>query len=973
MISGAALKRLSLWLLQTAVFLLIPGLLFHAGLRHIDQLRYNDGLIAVEQKIEETLASFATHAATEEFMAQTFYRAFYEMLRGNPVAVIRNYHKRLDAGFDYMLWAPSNRLLDSTVDPESFSGDWKMGLRSINDLFTKKAKDFEPSNEEIDNARRLFGPQVIFSSMTGCLSQKNRRLLAFDSSRQSPLCWIGSFKGLTLVILVKPEIVKGASKGLDYYMNYLHDNSASYILGFVRNDKVKASGEIPDKDFATRILEQHSLKNGVKFATPQAHFFLRIVGEDLTLFACVSKNKISAGKVNASFVWLMLLSAFLVSGLAELKVLSIRFSISRKLFLLFIYSSGLPLTMLFFVGYDYLNQKQYAMFDDLHAQGTHFLKNFDERFKSEEALRVFRIKDAIADLKESILTRGLTAASYKIFSEKLVQDIEDPTDLRQYMVASAADFIGTRDAVYLNGQRTSFLTEQLKQDSRKKRDDEAKAITTLIRFILANLNGDPSDSAAATEIEMLAESIMQKSLLEVQSEFLRANGQITLMGLAQRSNLAYIELMSLFSGNKYDFLQMTIWGPDILEDGYIKRQFLNANRNIPDLQLGIINEESDLYFPKSVVKNTVLRDYVGQFTHRPVPPRQFVTLDHQDYLIMGLRGKSLANFSLFALYPVSKIKDQIYREKSRLVTFGIVSLVLALILGQILSYSFLFPLRILAEGADAIRLRNFEARLPGLGRDEFGEMAEVFNTTMIDLEELKVAGAVQEHLLPKQLPEFANCSIHAQSFSLGDLGGDYYDCFTSNIGNLCLLTGDVSGHGVGAALIMAMAKAAIMKLEDLHNSPAELLLRMHRLIAATKQDQVKTMAFQFFNVDMQNLKACYTNAGSWPPLIIHPELQSVSEISLPGPRLGALKRPVFKSIEMSFSPGEALLLYTDGLIKARDMRGQMVGLDTFKRLAVQSYDVCPHKYFNNLMSAHRLMTGNNELQDDSTMIIVVFS
>jgi sigma-B regulation protein RsbU (phosphoserine phosphatase) len=411
----------------------------------------------------------------------------------------------------------------------------------------------------------------------------------------------------------------------------------------------------------------------------------------------------------------------------------------------------------------------------------------------------------------------------------------------------------------------------------------------------------------------------------------------------------------------------------VLEQSYVRRQFLNASRNIDHLQLGMINEFSSLAFPTEFAGNATLRDYARKFTHRPVPPRQFITINHQDYLIMGFRGKYMSYFNLFGLYPARLIRDKIYHEKQRLISFGFVSLLLAMILGQLLSYSFLFPLRILAEGAEAIQQRNFDKRLPGLGRDEFGEMARVFNTTMVDLEELKVAGAVQDHLLPHTLPELAGCRIYARSFSRGDLGGDYYDCFISADNRLCLLTGDVSGHGAGAALIMAMAKAAIMKLENLHNAPAELLVRMHQLIAATGQHQLKTMSFQFFNIDVTSRQAVYSNAGSWPPLLISHDQKTVSEISLPGPRLGALKKPQFTSSELSFGNGETLLLYTDGLIKALDLRGQMIGLENFKKMAAENFAADPQIFFDRLMAAHRIKTGNQELQDDTTLIIVVFA
>ena len=969
-------RRIGKWLLQTAIFLLIPVFLLYAGLHHIDQLRYNDRLLAVEQKIEKTLAIFSMHANAEEFLARTFRRAFFDMIKGDPTATIKNYHQRLAGGFDYMLWDHSNRLLAGTVDPNNYNGNWKQCLNSIRTVFSIRANHFEPTDEDIINARRILGPQMLLSALPECLSEDNKVLLMHDSSGLAPRYWIAAHQGLVLIALVKPEAIKNSLHGLNYYLNYLHASDTPFITGFIKNEQIVASGQLPDQEQAAGILQQHSLKNGLKLETAQAHYFMRIVERDLTLFACASKESLSAGRSSAPVTWLLfflMLPYLAYSGFAAVRNTSVRLSISRKLLLLFIYSNGLPLSMLFFVGYDYLAQKQHAMFDEIHGHGTSFLKNFDERFKSEEALQIFRARRAVADLKNSYRKNGITAPPFNVFVDLVKHDLESRSDIRIFMVASAANFIGTREAVYIDDQHITTGDEVLSIKTRRKKDEEAQAFTSLMRYMLSHLNGEPTDTRAATEIEMLAESIMQKSLMEVQNEFLQSNGQITHMGLGIRRSPAYIELISQDSGNKYDYLLMIIWNTDILEANYIKHQFLNASRNIDDLKLGVINEDSNLYIPAELSANEVLREYARQFTHRPVPPRQFINIDHQDYLIMGFRGKYLGNFNLFGLYPANKIKDQIYQEKSRLVSFGIVSLVLALILGQLLSYSFLFPLRILAEGAEAIQRRDFEKRLPELGRDEFGEMAQVFNTTMIDLEELKVAGAVQEHLLPRQIPDFAGCRIHAQSFSRGDLGGDYYDCFSYKNDGFCLLTGDVSGHGVGAAMIMAMAKAAIMKLENLHDSPAELLMKIHQLLAATGQHQLKTMAFQFFNIDMLTRKALYSNAGSWPPLLISNDQKQISEVSLPGPRLGALKKPQFKTVEMAFAPGESLLLYTDGLIKALDIHGQMIGLENLKILALQSYDPCPHKYFERLMTAHRLMTGNRELQDDTTLIIVVFS
>lgn len=973
---NANLKNLAAWIVQTLVFLLIPVLVFYAGMSHIDQLRYEDNLLSVEQKVEETLASFATHADTEEFMARTFRRAFLKMLDGKPAEVIKDYHQRLAGNFDYLVWDATNRLLASSTDPNSIKGDWNAALRSIREVFAPRGKHYEPSDYEVTNLRNIFGPQLVIEDLKDNLSESNNLLMATDSSGNKPRCWIASFKGVTLVILVKQSAINTSDNGLLYYMSHLHQAAAPFFLGFARNELIRSTSDIPDRDAAARVLRQHSLKNGLKLTTPQAHFFLRIVDDNLSLFAGVRKDSLAAGKNAVLFtilIVLLLMPYLWVTGKNAIKETVMRLAISRKLLLLFAYSSGLPLLMLFFVGYDYLAQKQYAMFDEIHAQGTKFLKNFDERFKSEEARQIYQISHALEELKKAYRTRPGAVAPYKVFADRAAADLEDRHDLRLFMVASATRFTGTITAAYINSKRIDITREQISERTRKKKDEEAEAFTALLRFILSTLNGDQIDARTATEIEMIAESIMQKSLLEVQNEFLQANGQITVMGLGTSRSRALVELISLFTGKEYDFLLMANWNADVLEQSYARRQFLNASRNIDHLQLGMINEFSSLAFPPEFAGNTTLRDYARKFTQRPVPPRQFITINHQEYLVMGFRGKYMGYFNLFGLYPAQLIKDKIYHEKKRLVSFGFMSLILAMLLGQLLSYSFLYPLKILAEGAEAIQQRNFDKRLPELGRDEFGEMARVFNTTMVDFEELKVAGAVQEHLLPGKLPEPEGCRIYARSFSRGDLGGDYYDCFISADNHLCLLTGDVSGHGAGAALIMAMAKAAIMKLENLHNAPAELLARMHQLIAATGQHQLKTMSFQFFNIDVTSHKAVYSNAGSWPPLLISHDQKTVSEISLPGPRLGALKKPHFTSSELSFGSGETLLLYTDGLVKALDIRGQMIGLENFKKMAADNFDPDPEVFFDRLMAAHRLKTGNQELQDDTTLIIVVFN
>jgi sigma-B regulation protein RsbU (phosphoserine phosphatase) len=340
---------------------------------------------------------------------------------------------------------------------------------------------------------------------------------------------------------------------------------------------------------------------------------------------------------------------------------------------------------------------------------------------------------------------------------------------------------------------------------------------------------------------------------------------------------------------------------------------------------------------------------------------------------MAFIGRFLKDYRIFAMYPVSKVKEQIDREKSRLIFAGIASLLITLILGQFLAHSFLFPLQKLHAGAEAIRARNFSMRLPPLGRDEFGEMAEIFNTTMVDLEELKVAGAIQEHLLPRQMPDTGKLSIYGKIISMGELGGDYYDYFNTSPGRFSVLIGDVAGRGAGAALIMAMAKAAIMQFENYHEKPDELAMHLHEMLSAAARSTQKTMIMQYLNFDSNTGKAIYTNAGGWPPLIINPGNKSVREVELPGPMLGAMKKTSFGKTNIELQPGEAIVLYSDGVIEARNNDNEILGLQRLKEMAIAAWHPDPEQHFAALLALHRQFTGMAPAQDDITLLIVSFA
>ncbi|EKD84189.1 MAG: hypothetical protein ACD_39C00192G0001, partial [uncultured bacterium] len=250
-------------------------------------------------------------------------------------------------------------------------------------------------------------------------------------------------------------------------------------------------------------------------------------------------------------------------------------------------------------------------------------------------------------------------------------------------------------------------------------------------------------------------------------------------------------------------------------------------------------------------------------------------------MVLGFNGKHLSRYKILGLYPLDRLDRMIAGQRTDLVMLALFCLLLAAWLAQILSQSFLDPLNSLQKAALAIEKRDFRHRVGDLGKDEFGETATIFDEVMVGLEELEVAKVVQESLFPQSALHGGRFSVYGKSLTMAELGGDYFDYFSVDDNNLAALLGDVAGHGVGAALIMAMAKAGIAKCHEQLKSPVKLLERLHELIYGSKtRKQKKIMTFQYITAECGSGKAVYSNAGGCSPIFC--SAGKAEEVTLPG-------------------------------------------------------------------------------------------
>jgi len=190
--------------------------------------------------------------------------------------------------------------------------------------------------------------------------------------------------------------------------------------------------------------------------------------------------------------------------------------------------------------------------------------------------------------------------------------------------------------------------------------------------------------------------------------------------------------------------------------------------------------------------------------------------------------------------------------------------------------------------------------------------------------ELQVASRIQMGLLPQGLPQLPGYDFGAQIIPMSSVGGDFYDFIPLDDNLLGIAVGDVSGHGVPAALFMALT-VTLLRAEACHNcAPREVLRGVNRqLLNLNREGMFVTVLYGV--LDGATGKFTYARAGHELPLFCSASGElAVPELG-PGRLLGLFEDLPLAEYTMNLTQGGTLLLYTDGVVEATDRQAEMFG------------------------------------------------
>ncbi len=205
--------------------------------------------------------------------------------------------------------------------------------------------------------------------------------------------------------------------------------------------------------------------------------------------------------------------------------------------------------------------------------------------------------------------------------------------------------------------------------------------------------------------------------------------------------------------------------------------------------------------------------------------------------------------------------------------------------------------------------------------------------------DLDLASKMQQSILPTKFPESPDYEIYAGMVPARDVGGDFFDVINLGGDRIGITVADVSGKGVPAALFMMSSRTLLNSVAVARANPGEVLGEVNRLLRPgdvlsevnrllqenNEAAMFVTVFFAFF--ESKTGEMVYANGGHNPPVIIHADGSSSLLAQQPGVALGIAPEFSYDMYNATLAPGEALILYTDGVTEAENVKTEQFGLD----------------------------------------------
>ena len=318
---------------------------------------------------------------------------------------------------------------------------------------------------------------------------------------------------------------------------------------------------------------------------------------------------------------------------------------------------------------------------------------------------------------------------------------------------------------------------------------------------------------------------------------------------------------------------------------------------------------------------------------------------------------------------------------AQILTLSLIFVGVGIFLTLIVSRSLSRPLTEITQVLKKIGQGDLNHRVPVTTNDEIGYTGDVINAMTEGLKErerlsrsMAIAHEVQQLLLPKESFGGDAVDIAGRSIYCEETGGDYYDFLplgaegTHKIG---VVVGDISGHGIGSALLMSSARALLRMRSMQTGSLAQVVNDVNRELSYDIGDSGQFLTLFYLVVEPETRRLTWVRAGHDPAIVYCPPTDTFDALKGPGVPIGVDEDWQFQEARRAdLPPNQIIILATDGIWEARNAEGKMFGKEPIFRLVRQNQDQNSEQILESILAELQAFQKGVRATDDVTLVVI---
>ena len=941
---GRTIYPLIFWTMIVFCFFVFPLFLLYLSINRYFSLIERDRKLSDLSSVRKTLAQVKHDSDSSNYLHRVLSKCFdrqkmSEDIEKELAKSIASLKKTFPGSLEFIVWNAEGNLVEDLCD----NTDYNFLKRRLN-IFLKDLREFAGSGQHVNNLpaelkrqvrsyRQFLGPFISSSKIAESFASGDRgACFKMHGKGRQAWGWYTARPEFSVLVYISHELATSLIYP-DLFCQHKQGIEHKFFMINERTWQVRPETSPEEKrQLLLNMARNSALVPPENISSENSLFSYQRVSPEWWIAAVSDQSsglelRRTGKKLLLRFFAAVFIGSFILR--CYLLVHANPFvSIRWKLMVIFAYTVAIPLMIFTTVGFEHLAQHQSIIENHYGLELANILTRVDlqfEVFLKNRADKVTRLADKL--FGTSFVDNQLEAV--------ITQLIRESSPVSVLLIDTEGNNLPGKK---YSGKAANF---------------------TLLRTLAADLLEFLNDRAL-TEIRPF--KVVSESMLQSHA---RVDRTIRLFQHAQGDWYFYQCAVRSPVDAFYRYCLQLFWDKEKFQEDYFAEI---AARLRSQAQV-----ESILFFPASnrAASQSMLwsgaDDFIDQVLLHGLRVEK-LPVSGKNFLVAGMRGQSLSDSVILVMMSDDKILSVTDSQKRDLWVLLCVMFLLAFALYRILNFQILNPVNQLIKGVAKINAGVYSYRIPFKSDNELGRLCGSVNHALENLQELVIAQVVQEALLPDNLPQIAGYELYAGTRPMTRLGGDYYDYFVNRSGQLIVVMADVAGHGVQAALLMAMAKSAILVGQSEENNGMAIMQRLNQTFCHLRKSAISTMlTCQVLTFQPDSGDCTLINAGHCPPLTVSQDREVVINHFKTLP-LGYNNSRVFEQTGLNVRPGETLILYSDGIIEALNEKDEMLGQEGFINVVKASCNSDLKTFYDNMYA--RYESWRSVQNDDITFVLI---